>query len=119
MQAWSTVRAQGMRIPSGGTLVVGREQDCMGGCFDSAQGAAGDVQQRYQLEYGAQDFTGVIDELRIWKTVRSQEKIQQVCQQLMHAWPHTFTACVARACMLSCLQQANVSQILRCSIVKP
>ncbi len=85
MQAWSTVRAQGMRIPSGGTLVVGREQDCMGGCFDSAPGAAGDVQQRYQLEYGAQDFTGVIDELRIWKTVRSQEQVQQVCQQLDHA----------------------------------
>ena len=85
MQAWSTVRAQGMRIPSGGTLVVGREQDCIGGCFDSAPGAAGDVQQRYQLEYGAQDFTGVIDELRIWKTVRSQEQIQQVCHQLKHA----------------------------------
>jgi hypothetical protein len=78
MQAWSTVRAQGMRIPSGGTLVVGREQDCMAGCFDSARGGAGDVQQRYQLEYGAQDFTGVIDELRIWKTVRSQDQIQQV-----------------------------------------
>ncbi|KAL0039599.1 hypothetical protein WJX77_003012 [Trebouxia sp. C0004] len=77
-KAWSTVRAQGMRIPSGGTLVVGREQDCMGGCFDSARGAAGDVQQRYQLEYGAQDFTGVVDELRIWKTVRSREQIQQV-----------------------------------------
>ncbi|DBA75070.1 TPA: hypothetical protein ACH3X1_010403 [Trebouxia sp. C0004] len=77
-KAWSTVRAQGMRIPSGGTLVVGREQDCMGGCFDSARGAAGDVQQRYQLEYGAQDFTGVVDELRIWKTVRSREQIQQL-----------------------------------------
>lgn len=67
-----------MRIPSGGTLVVGREQDCVGGCFDSAPEAAGDVQQRYQLEYGAQDFTGVIDELRIWKTVRSQDQIRQV-----------------------------------------
>ena len=67
-----------MRIPSGGTLVVGREQNCMGGCFDSAPGAAGDVQHRYQLEYGAQDFTGVIDELRIWKTVRSQDQIRQV-----------------------------------------
>ena len=78
MQAWSTVRAQGMRIPSGGTLVVGREQDCMGGCFDSAQGAAGDVQQRYQLEYGAQDFTGEIDELRIWNKVRTESEIKQV-----------------------------------------
>ena len=76
MQAWSTVRAQGMRIPSGGTLVVGREQDCTGGCFDSAPGAAGDVQQRYQ--YGAQDFTGEIDELRIWNTVRSESEVKQV-----------------------------------------
>ncbi|DBA68967.1 TPA: hypothetical protein ACH3X2_013140 [Trebouxia sp. C0005] len=89
-KAWSTVRAQGMRIPSGGTLVVGREQDCMGGCFDSAQGAAGDVQQRYQLEYGAQDFTGVIDELRIWKTVRSQGQIQQgMASDLKRAEPST------------------------------
>ena len=29
---------------AGGTLVVGREQDCEGGCFDSARGAAGDIQ---------------------------------------------------------------------------
>ena len=30
--AWTTKRAAGMRIPDGGTLVVGREQDCLGGC---------------------------------------------------------------------------------------
>jgi hypothetical protein len=35
---------QGARLPSNGTLVVGREQDCEGGCFDSEAGAAGDVQ---------------------------------------------------------------------------
>ncbi len=82
MQAWSTVRAQGMRIPSGGTLVVGREQDCMGGCFDSAPGVhkhvAGDDQQGYRLEYGAQDYTGEIDELRVWNKVRSESEIKQV-----------------------------------------
>lgn len=29
---------QGKSLPSGGTLVLGREQDCVGGCFDSAPG---------------------------------------------------------------------------------
>ena len=79
MQAWSTVRGKGKRIPSGGTLVIGREQDCPGGCFDSHQGAAGQTQRLYELEYGAQDFIGVMDEIRIWSTVRSQAQIQEVC----------------------------------------
>lgn len=35
---WSVTRGKGKTIPSGGTLVVGREQDCKGGCFDSAAG---------------------------------------------------------------------------------
>ena len=34
---------------------------------------------RYELEYGAQDFIGVMDEIRIWSTVRSQAQIQEVC----------------------------------------
>ncbi len=38
LQVWSVVRGKGKRIPSGGTLVVGREQDCEGGCFDSDPG---------------------------------------------------------------------------------
>ncbi|KAL3133740.1 hypothetical protein ABBQ32_008228 [Trebouxia sp. C0010 RCD-2024] len=76
-KAWSTVRGKGKRIPSGGTLVIGREQDCPGGCFDSREGAAGQTQRTYQLEYGAQDFIGVMDEIRIWSTVRSQSQIQQ------------------------------------------
>ncbi|KAL3143288.1 hypothetical protein ABBQ38_002130 [Trebouxia sp. C0009 RCD-2024] len=76
-KAWSTVRGKGKRIPSGGTLVIGREQDCPGGCFDSHEGAAGQTQRTYQLEYGAQDFIGVMDEIRIWSTVRSQSQIQQ------------------------------------------
>ena len=29
-------------------------------------------------EYGAQDFFGQIDELRIWRTVRTQAQIRQV-----------------------------------------
>jgi hypothetical protein len=42
---WSVVRGKGKSIPSGGTLVVGREQDCQGGCFDSAAGAIGSVSE--------------------------------------------------------------------------
>ena len=32
------IRGKGKKVPSGGTLVVGREQDCEGGCFDSKPG---------------------------------------------------------------------------------
>ena len=28
-------------------------------------------------EYGSQDFFGVIDELRIWRTVRKEDEIKQ------------------------------------------
>ena len=38
---WRVTRGKGKVIPSGGTLVVGREQDCRGGCFDSRTGARG------------------------------------------------------------------------------
>jgi len=37
-QVWSVIRGKGKSIPTGGTLVVGREQDCEGGCFDSEIG---------------------------------------------------------------------------------
>jgi len=53
-QVWSVVRGKGKVIPGGGTLVIGREQDCEGGCFDSERGAAGDTQDGWNLEYGAQ-----------------------------------------------------------------
>lgn len=42
---WSVKRGKGKKIPSGGTLVIGREQDCLGGCFDSARGASGKSSQ--------------------------------------------------------------------------
>lgn len=51
---WSATRAKGRSIPSGGTLVLGREQDCMGGCFDSARGAAGKSSDLFDQEYGPQ-----------------------------------------------------------------
>jgi hypothetical protein len=49
---WKTVRAPNTHVPSGGTLVVGREQDCRGGCFDSKKTAAGDLDET--REYGSQ-----------------------------------------------------------------
>lgn len=66
-KAWSATRGKGKRIPSGGTLVVGREQDCQGGCFDSSAGAIGSVSAVDDMEYGAQDFFGLIDSMRVWK----------------------------------------------------
>ena len=50
-------------------------QDCEGGCFDSMYGAIGDVQPVIDLEYGAQDFYGVLDQVRIWRRVRTPEEI--------------------------------------------
>lgn len=52
-------------------------QDCMGGCFDSAAGAAGQIQRAMEQEYGVQDFFGVIEEMRIWRVARSAEQIRQ------------------------------------------
>ncbi len=75
---WRTVRAPGTRLAPGGTLVVGREQDCRGGCFDSAKGASGEVDQ--DTEYGSQDFTGVIDEMRVWRVARSEADIRSTLE---------------------------------------
>eukprot|EP00887_Chlorella_sp_A99_P000397 scaffold13.g397.t1 len=72
-EVWSVTRARGKLIPSGGTLVVGREQDCEGGCFDSAEGAAGN--EVFDQEYGPQDFFGVIDEMRVWRRARTPPQI--------------------------------------------
>ncbi len=71
---WTVQRGKGKKIPSGGTLVLGREQDVEGGGFDSTRGAVGPVDDTSQ-EYGAQDFFGLIDEMRIWKKERTQEEI--------------------------------------------
>ncbi|KXZ56241.1 hypothetical protein GPECTOR_1g21 [Gonium pectorale] len=72
---WRVTRGRGRIIPSGGTLVIGREQDCKGGCFDSAEGAAGSISPVTNQEYGPQDFTGVIEEMRLWRVVRTPEQI--------------------------------------------
>lgn len=82
-------RGKGKKIPSGGTLVLGREQDCLGGCFDSMAGATGKVDTNSYREYGPQDFFGVMDEMRIWKTVRTQKQIIDVSTS---PWPQLGTS---------------------------
>lgn len=74
-QVWETVRAKNRKVQRGGTLVIGREQDCVSGCFDSRPGASGDITPS-QLEYGYQDFLGLIDELRVWNRVRTGDEIR-------------------------------------------
>jgi len=69
---WATRRAQGTSIKPGGTLVLGREQDCQDGCFRN--GPASDVVAGQGA--GAQDFRGALDELRIWAAVRTEEEIR-------------------------------------------
>eukprot|EP01026_Neomeris_dumetosa_P051141 TRINITY_DN4496_c0_g1_i1.p1 TRINITY_DN4496_c0_g1~~TRINITY_DN4496_c0_g1_i1.p1 ORF type:complete len:1030 (-),score=176.63 TRINITY_DN4496_c0_g1_i1:568-3657(-) len=78
---WVVQRSQGKQIPSGGTLVVGREQDCIGGCFDSASGAAGRTESDADIQYGAQDFYGEIDEMRVWNRELSPEQIRQLWEK--------------------------------------
>ena len=41
-------------------------------------GGTGKVDPVSGREYGPQDFFGVIDEMRIWKTVRTPKQIEQV-----------------------------------------
>jgi len=88
-------RAKGKSIPSGGTLVLGREQDCLGGCFDSMAGATGSLDHNLYREYGPQDFFGVMDEMRMWKTVRTQQQIIDVRPHLPQFW---LTSCKSSRC---------------------
>lgn len=41
-------------------------------------GGKGKVDPVSGREYGPQDFFGVVDEMRIWKTVRTPQQIEQV-----------------------------------------
>jgi hypothetical protein len=78
LQVWQVTRSKGKSMKSGGTLVLGREQDCLGGCFDSMAGSTGKVDHNLYREYGPQDFFGVMYEMRIWKSVRTQQQIIDV-----------------------------------------
>jgi hypothetical protein len=57
--AYSGTLAIGEAIMGGGSLVIGQEQDSVGGDFDPAQA-----------------FKGLIDEVRIWNVALTQEEIQ-------------------------------------------
>ena len=81
MPVWSVKRAKGKNIMPGGTVVVGREQDCVGGCFDSAPGAVGNVDHVDDIQYGIQDFYGAVEEMRVWNVVKTQEEIQWAMRQ--------------------------------------
>ena len=76
--AWRVQRAKGASIPDGGTLVIGREQDCRGGCFDSARGATGLLDEDTATTdiHGIQDFYGIIEELRVWDRVLTQQELR-------------------------------------------
>ncbi|CAG9460100.1 unnamed protein product [Pedinophyceae sp. YPF-701] len=71
---WSVLRGKGRTIPSDGTLVVGREQDCRGGCFDSGPGAEGDTSSG-AAEWGSQDLVGSVDQMRLWSRALSHQEI--------------------------------------------
>ncbi len=51
-------------------------------------GASGKLDPIMSQEYGSQDFFGVIDELRIWSTVRSEDQIKQARFTLCPWWRH-------------------------------
>jgi len=58
--AWSGSVSAGTSITSGGTLVIGQEQDCIGGCFDPGQAVS-----------------GLVDEVRVYSLILQQSAIQQ------------------------------------------
>lgn len=58
--AWSGSVGAGTSITSGGTITIGQEQDCIGGCFDPSQAV-----------------NGLVDEVRVYSLVLQQSAIQQ------------------------------------------
>ncbi len=50
-------------------------QDCMGGCFDSESGAVGTI--KTGGVYGSQDFFGVVEEMRLWRVVRTAQQVKE------------------------------------------
>ncbi len=66
VEAFSGTAAQGESLISGGSLILGQEQDSVGGGFDSSQ-----------------TYQGQIDDFRIWNTVRTQQEIQDNYQNTL------------------------------------
>eukprot|EP00210_Caulerpa_lentillifera_P001039 g1002.t1 len=79
---WKGIRNQGVSLIPNGTLVLGREQDCLGGCFDSAPGAFRGSGLGFFEDI--QDFFGLMDNVRIWNIVRTPAEIEQVIFYFIH-----------------------------------
>lgn len=62
-QEFSGTISQNKNIPKGGALVLGQEQDAMGGAFDVNQA-----------------FRGQMTEFRVWNCIRTQQEIQENMQ---------------------------------------
>ncbi|KAJ9505103.1 hypothetical protein QJQ45_027561 [Haematococcus lacustris] len=77
--AFSDGRPVALPLPGAGgySLALSDQQDCVGGCFDSATGGAGRTSPLTDQEYGPQDFYGVVEEMRLWRVVRTPEEIRQ------------------------------------------
>eukprot|EP00210_Caulerpa_lentillifera_P001038 g1001.t1 len=72
---WKGIRNQGVSLIPNGTLVLGREQDCLGGCFGTTQGTV--ESSKVDLVDNVQDFIGLMDNARIWNVVRTSSEIKQ------------------------------------------
>ena len=64
VEVFSDNVAQGDTLTSGGTLILGQEQDSVGGRFDNSQ-----------------TYQGKIDDFRIWNVQRTQQEIQTTYNQ--------------------------------------
>lgn len=74
-------------------------------------GAVGNIDY-YSQEYGSQDFFGLIDEMRIWRTVRTEEQIKQVSQRACQPGPSIYCSCPEHTfclpwCPLQCSRAAG------------
>jgi hypothetical protein len=68
MPVYTGTIATGLMLTSGGALVLGQEQDAVGGSFSPAQA-----------------FKGSLDEVRLWNVVRTQAQIQTEMQAPSHS----------------------------------
>lgn len=82
-------------------------------------GASGKLDRIRDQEYGAQDFYGAIDELRVWRTVRTQDQIKQAWHRPLQ-YPQTLQTCCVSApeedLYLQLQQNRNSAGLLLCHL---